>query len=128
MMGAEACNVCCTTNGASGYKYISDCSCLGSNGKPAGAAPMAGSATSFVGSYKSTFGQAVITQVGNDVTIKYARGTATCTAAGNALDCSWREGATAGKAKLVKETSGTIRGTWGNGASALDGGAWVFTP
>jgi hypothetical protein len=127
MTGAEACNGCCTTNGATGYKYVSACSCLGGSGKPP-AAPPPGSAENFTGSYKSTFGQAAITQAGNAVTIKYARGVATCTAAGNALDCSWREGATAGKAKLVKETGGTIRGTWGNGSSAIDGGAWVFTP
>jgi hypothetical protein len=128
MTGAQPCEFCCTTNGASGYKYVSECSCLGSSGKPATAAPAPGSTTSFAGSYKSTWGQAVVTQVGNDVAVKYARGNMTCTAAGNALDCSWREGATAGKAKLVKETSGTIRGTWGNGASATDGGAWVFVP
>ena len=115
MTGAESCNGCCTTNGATGYKYMTACTCLGSSGKPAAAAAAPGSTTSFAGTYKSTFGQAVVTQVGNDVSVKYARGNMTCTAAGNALDCSWREGATSGRAKLVKETSGTIRGTWGNG-------------
>ncbi|HEY5243264.1 MAG TPA: hypothetical protein VIJ22_17410 [Polyangiaceae bacterium] len=127
MTSGQSCEVCCTTNGASGYKYVTNCSCLGGSGSPA-AAPAPGSTTSFAGSYSSTFGRAVVVQTGNDVTVTYARGSAKCTAAGNALDCSWREGATSGKAKLVKETGGTIRGTWGNGSSAIDGGAWVFTP
>jgi hypothetical protein len=124
------CESCCTTNGASGYKYMSTCTCLGSNGKGPAAAAGAGSTTttSFAGTYNSTWGKAVVTQAGNKVNVAYARGTMTCTAAGNALDCDWREGATSGRAKLVKETSGAIRGTWGNGASDSNGGAWVFTP
>lgn len=126
----ESCNSCCTKNGATGYKYMtgSTCTCLGGSGKTAAAAPASGSATSFAGSYNSTWGQAVFTQAGNNVSVKYARGTMTCTASGNALDCDWHEGAPSGRAKLVKETGGTIRGTWGNGPSATDGGAWVFTP
>jgi hypothetical protein len=121
------CESCCTANGASGYKYVSSCTCLGGNGKGP-AAGAGGTTTSFAGTYNTTWGKAVVTQAGNKVDVTYARGTMTCTAAGNALDCDWREGATSGRAKLVKETSGTIRGTWGIGASAIDGGAWVFTP
>ena len=46
----------------------------------------------------------------------------------NRTPCSSLDPGGSGKAKLVKETSGTIRGTWGKGSSATDGGAWVFTP
>jgi hypothetical protein len=125
----ESCNSCCLANGANGYKYTgaSTCACLGGSGS-ATASPGAARATNFAGTYNSTWGKSVFTQTSSAVNVKYARGTMTCTAAGNALDCTWREGATSGKAKLVKETSGAIRGTWGNGASATDGGSWVFRP
>jgi hypothetical protein len=121
------CESCCKANGANGYKYMSGCSCLGGNGKAASAAPA--TTVSFTGSYNSTWGKADFVQTGNHVNVKYARGTMTCTASGNALDCDWDEGAGGtGKAKLVKETGGAIRGTWGKGPSATNGGAWVFTP
>jgi|SRR6185312_14690558 len=124
---STTCESCCKANGANGYKYIGSCSCLGGNGKTATAAPA--TSVSFTGSYNSTWGKADFTQTGDKVNVKYARGTMTCTAVGNALDCDWDEGpGGTGKAKLVKETSGTIRGTWGSGASATNGGAWVFTP
>lgn len=125
--GATACESCCQANGASGYKYVSGCSCLGGNGNAASPAPA--TTVSFTGNYNTTWGKAEVTQTGNRVNVKYARGTMTCTASGNALDCDWNEGVGgSGKAKLVKETSGAIRGTWGKGPSATDGGAWVFAP
>jgi hypothetical protein len=121
------CESCCKANGANGYKYMSACSCLGGNGNAASTAPA--TTVSFTGSYNSTWGKADFMQTGEHVNVKYARGTMSCTASGNALDCDWDEGAGGtGKAKLVKETSGTIRGTWGKGSSASNGGAWVFTP
>lgn len=124
---STTCESCCKANGANGYKYVGSCSCLGGSGATAAASPA--TTTSFTGSYNSTWGKADFTQTGNNVSVKYARGTMTCTAAGNALDCDWDEGPGGkGKAKLVKETGGAIRGTWGNGTSATNGGAWVFTP
>jgi hypothetical protein len=124
---STTCESCCKANGANGYKYMGSCSCLGGSGNTAAASSAA--TTSFAGNYNSTWGKAEVTQTGSQVNVKYARGTMTCTAAGNALDCDWDEGAGGtGKAKLVKETSGAIRGTWGKGTSATNGGAWVFTP
>jgi len=123
---STTCESCCNANGASGYKYVGGCSCLGGNGSAASGAPAA--TVSFTGTYDSTWGKASFTQTGNHVDVRYAQGTMTCTASGNALDCDWNEGAGSGKAKLVKETGGAIRGTWGKGPSATNGGAWVFTP
>lgn len=124
---STTCESCCKANGANGYKYVGSCSCLGGSGKTAAASPA--TTTTFAGSYNSTWGKSEFTQSGNTVNVTYARGTMKCTATGNALDCDWDEGAGGkGRAKLVKETSGTIRGTWGAGASDSNGGAWVFTP
>jgi hypothetical protein len=127
--GASACETCCTTNGANGYKYVGTCSCLG--GKEGAAAPTpvsGGAATSFAGTYKSTWGPTVFTQDGNKVSAKYPNGSMTCTATGPVLDCDWREAAGFGKAKLTREASGQLKGTWGNGGSATNGGGWIFNP
>jgi hypothetical protein len=82
----------------------------------------------FAGSYRSNWGLTVFEQEGRRVTAKYATGTLSCAAAGNTLDCDWRDGDGSGKAQLVKQQNGVVSGTWGNGASATDGGPWVFTP
>lgn len=123
-----SCNSCCRANGANGYKYTGagTCGCLG--GTDTGSAPAPGGATSFAGTYKSNWGPTVFTQAGSTVSATYARGTMTCTASGNALDCDWREGAAAGKARLTKDASGVIAGTWGNGVSPTNGGPWNFSP
>ncbi len=127
----EVCKACCSANGATGHKYAtgSSCDCLGGTDKPVAAAPAPASpaAVSFAGSYKSAWGATVFTQAGNVVTAAYPNGTMTCNAAGPVLDCAWREAAGAGKALLTKNADGTITGTWGKGASATDGGPWVFT-
>ena len=52
----------------------------------------------------------------------------TCLAVGSTLECDWREASAAGKAKLTKEADGSIKGTWGNGSSATNGGPWLFNP
>lgn len=134
MKDSDSCSACCTKNGASGYKFAtgSSCDCIGgsSAGKtPEPSGPSGSSATvSFAGTYKSTWGPTVFSQDGNRVTAKYPNGNMTCTATGNTLDCNWVEGSTFGKAKLVKEASGSIKGTWGNGGSATNGGPWIFNP
>jgi hypothetical protein len=129
---SDSCSACCTSNGANGYKYAtgSTCACLGGGGSapPAPGGGSASTATSFAGTYKSTWGQTVIAQDGTKVTATYPRGTMTCQASGNTLDCDWREGANIGKARLTKQANGSIHGTWGNGASATDGGPWIFNP
>jgi hypothetical protein len=129
---STACSACCTQNGASGYKYTggSPCACLGGSGKAAapaatGAAP---AAVSFAGSYKSAWGPTVFTQTGNQVSATYPNGTVSCVATGNVADCDWKEAKGAGKARLVKDPSGAINGTWGMGSSASGSGTWNFTP
>lgn len=84
--------------------------------------------TSFTGSYQSNWGPTAFTQNGSNVTASYSRGTMACQATGSTLDCTWQEGLTSGKAKLTKMTDGSIRGTWGTGTSATNGGNWTFTP
>jgi hypothetical protein len=127
-----ACSTCCTQNGANGYKHStgSACECLGGGGKAAGpgATGTTPAAISFAGSYKSAWGQTVFTQTGNQVSGTYPNGTISCVASGSVADCDWKEAKGVGKAKLAKDAGGAIRGTWGNGSSATDGGAWNFTP
>ena len=126
---SSACEGCCHANGANGYKYTGagTCGCLGGN--TTSSAPAPGVATaSFAGTSKSNWGPTVFAQDGVRVVATYARGNMTCMASGSALDCDWHEGATFGKARLTKNASGTITGTWGNRASATDGGPWLFSP
>jgi hypothetical protein len=125
---SSSCTSCCHANGANGYKYTGagTCACLG--GTDTGSASPGGGMTSFAGTYKSNWGPTVFTQSGSTVSATYARGSMTCAASGNALDCTWREGAATGKARLTKDASGVIAGTWGNGLSATNGGPWNFSP
>ena len=126
MGDSASCSACCTSNGASGHKYAtgSTCTCLGGGGGAKAAAP---ATASFAGTYRSTWGPTVFTQSGTAVAAKYPNGTMTCQASGKTLDCDWREAASAGKARLTKEPDGTLKGTWGKGASATDGGPWLFS-
>jgi hypothetical protein len=133
MTDSATCSACCTAQGASGHKIAtgSSCSCLGGSGAAkAPAAPNAkagATPTSFAGTYRSTWGATVFAQNGNVVTATYPNGSMTCTASGNTLDCDWKEPKSSGKAKLTKEADGTLKGTWGNGSSATNGGAWLFS-
>jgi hypothetical protein len=83
-------------------------------------------AGSFAGVYVSTWGDTTFTENGSNVKGKYPGGVLDCTSSGANLDCSWREGSGSGKARLTRQLSGDISGTWGNGASATDGGSWLF--
>ena len=126
---SASCQSCCNANGGSGYTYTgaSSCGCLGGKASASvTSAPSAGGAVSFAGTYTSTWGPTTFSQVGARVTARYPKGSMTCTAVGNALDCDWRESAMFGKARLVKELNGSIDGTWSNGGSATNGGPWLF--
>lgn len=84
---------------------------------------------SFSGAYMTNWGVCSLTQSGSSVTGSCARGTTmSCAAIGKVLSCGWREGQGAGKAVLTKQGDGKLTGTWGNGASATNGGPWTFTP
>ncbi len=121
----DACGACCTSNGASGHKYAtgSTCTCLGGS---ATKAPKSAPAN-FAGTYRSTWGATVFTQNGSAVTAKYDKGSMVCRASGDTLDCDWKEAASSGRAKLVLAPDGTMKGTWGTGASATNGGPWLFS-
>lgn len=102
---------------------------------PTTAAPATATATGtaaavqkrFAGVYNSNWGQTTFTEDGATVSARYPKGTLTCSAAGDVLTCSWAEGALTGKARLERQSNGDLRGTWGNGASDSNGGAWNFT-
>lgn len=130
MADMASCGACCTKNGASGHKFVTGgtCGCMG--GSKGAAATTGAAATSFAGTYKSTWGTTVFTQDGNHIAATYPNGgEMTCMASGNDLDCDWKETKGMGKAKLMKDpTSGAIKGTWGMGTSATSGGPWTFTP
>jgi len=81
----------------------------------------------FAGIYTSTYGEVRMRQLGTAVTGTYPGGKLTCTPTGTALDCDWKDNYGVGKAKLDKQASGDLKGTWGNGASPSNGGMWLFT-
>ena len=80
------------------------------------------------GTYRAAWGDTVFVQKGSAVTATYPGGSLTCTAAGDVLDCGWKEGSASGKALLIRQPDGSIKGNWGNGASPTDGGQWTFSP
>ena len=82
----------------------------------------------FSGKYRSNWGTTTLTQTGDTVRGVYPRGTMTCSVSGNELNCTWYEGSSKGRAKLVRKSNGTLQGTWGKGSSATNGGTWTFTP
>lgn len=98
---------------------------------PAVEAPPEEKIADFKGTYVSNWGKAKCTQVKRNVNCLYAgkSGSMDCKVIGEKeLDCEWDEPGASGKAKLTKKDDGKISGTWGNGSSATNGGAWVFKP
>jgi hypothetical protein len=95
----------------------------------ANTATLASNEVAFAGSYMSNWGPCSLAQQGTSVSGTCTRGTTmTCQANGSTLNCDWREASGAGKATLTRQSSGVLSGTWGQGASATNGGAWSFTP
>jgi hypothetical protein len=78
------------------------------------------------GMWDTNFGLATIHATARGYHIDYRDGAMDCEATGDALDCAWTESASTGHAHLTRESSRILRGRWGNGASATDGGAWLF--
>lgn len=78
------------------------------------------------GSWDSNWGTATITSNARGVHFDYADGTIECTTHDRKLSCNWQETAVSGGAELVIETEHVLRGRWGTGASATDGGVWMF--
>jgi hypothetical protein len=80
------------------------------------------------GTYRAAWGDTVFTQTGSAVSATYPGGSLSCNAAGEVLDCTWKEGSASGKALLQRQADGVIKGNWGNGTSPSDGGQWTFSP
>ena len=97
----------------------------------AASAPPEETIADFRGVFISNWGNATCTQIKRNVICLYAgkSGSMDCKVVGeNELDCEWEEPGASGKAKLTKKADGKVSGTWGNGSSATNGGAWVFKP
>lgn len=97
---------------------------------PPAPAPTASAAPEIVfrGTYRAAWGDTVFTQAGKVVVASYPGGSLDCMASGDVLECTWKEGIGGGKARLTRQASGTLQGTWGNGADDHDGGQWTFVP
>ncbi len=79
------------------------------------------------GAWHTNWGIAHVTDTGHGIHVDYVRGTMDCEPrASQHLRCDWSEGSASGRAELVIESQSVLRGTWGSGASADDGGLWVF--
>ena len=79
------------------------------------------------GGWMTNWGAATIEDTGHGIHVAYTTGVLDCTHRdAQTLACTWVEGSASGAAVLVIESRRVLRGTWGNGASATDGGKWVF--
>jgi hypothetical protein len=79
------------------------------------------------GVWDTNWGPAVVHATAGGIHVDYRDGTMDCEEhdAGK-LTCAWTEGSTTGKAELTIESRRVLRGRWGNGGSATDGGGWLF--
>lgn len=101
---------------------------IGGSPEPAKSAePEAAREANWDGRWGSTFGTITFTQKDRKVTGTYPGGTLECDAPGIDLLCKWADGTGAGRAKFQWGTSEKATGTFGNGESDSDQGAWVLT-
>ena len=82
----------------------------------------------FEGNYTSNWGDGTFVSNGDVVDGVYPNGTLSCDVRGDRLDCTWKEGGLIGRATFVRQSDGSLVGTWGSKMSATDGGSWTFTP
>jgi hypothetical protein len=78
------------------------------------------------GAWDSNWSSATITSNTRGVHVDYADGSIDCTVHDRKLSCTWQETTVGGGAEFVIETERVLRGRWGTGSSATDGGNWVF--
>jgi hypothetical protein len=80
------------------------------------------------GPWSTNWGAATILEAHGKVHVHYKLGTMDCTRlpGGRTLTCTWTEDSQSGAAVFDVESPRVLRGTWGNGPSATDGGKWVF--
>jgi hypothetical protein len=84
----------------------------------------------YAGSYRTSEGGLTLTQTAADphsVNGRYAKGTMSCHATGDDLECRWLEHNAAGGARFKRQPNGDMKGTWGVRSSATDGGKWTCT-
>jgi hypothetical protein len=86
----------------------------------------------FAGVYATTWGWMACKQADANTNrvgchYSYQNGRLKCSANKNnkAMTCSWREGATNGRATFVRGAKDHLVGTWGHGQSATSGGPWL---
>ncbi len=78
------------------------------------------------GVWDTNWGPATLSSSARGVHVDYGDGTMDCTSRDRSLECAWTQGGATGNAQLTIESSRVLRGRWGSGASATDGGSWVF--
>lgn len=79
------------------------------------------------GVWDTNWGVAIVTDTALGMHVDYPGGTLECTArSARRYECTWAEGSLAGAAELAIESQRVLRGRWGTGASATDGGGWLF--
>jgi hypothetical protein len=94
---------------------------------PIPAAPTPVPSGSFSGTYGSTRGNVSCTQGGVFTQCQYPGGNLFCAANGPELACTWSD-AGQGRALFVRQPSGVLAGTWGDGLSANSRGQWDLIP
>jgi hypothetical protein len=79
------------------------------------------------GLWDTNWGVAAVSGRGARLHIDYPNGSMECDVReSQRLACQWTEASSSGEAELVIESLRVLRGRWGSGASAKDGGPWVF--
>ncbi|MCS6899538.1 MAG: hypothetical protein NZX77_07190 [Polyangiaceae bacterium] len=64
---------------------------------------------------------------GREAVIHYPRGVMNCRIEEPVtFRCQWQSGEARGQAVFRAQEDGTLRGSWGRGESAEDGGPWVL--
>lgn len=89
--------------------------------------PAPSNSGSFGGTYGSARGNVSCTQGGVFAQCQYPGGNLFCAANGPELACTWSGGGQ-GRAAFVRQASGVLSGTWGDGLSVSSRGQWDLVP
>ena len=79
--------------------------------------------SAFAGAYQGSLGFVWFEQIEGHLVGKGAQTTIRCTAD---LECTWKDGAAGGWARLHAEASGDLRGEWGDEGDKAPSGTWIF--
>jgi hypothetical protein len=94
---------------------------------PTAAPSSTGASSSFTGAYSSARGNVSCNQGGLFVQCTYPNGSLFCAANGPELACTWNGGGS-GRATFQRQGSGVLAGSWGDGFSPNNRGAWDLVP